>query len=147
MNELEFNELFNSLKDNHRLFVLEYVKDRNALQSYKTVYNCDDETARANGSRLLTNADIKACIDYKLAELTTELDISNKWKYSVLKSIADNCAEKSSDRINAVKTIAQIDDSIGDNGTTVNLNFKDNTEDLLNDYPEEVDRISQESSN
>lgn len=40
----------------------------NGTQAYKEVYECEEETAKANASRLLTNANIKAYIDELLED-------------------------------------------------------------------------------
>jgi phage terminase small subunit len=50
------NEL---LTDRQILFVTYYLKDMNATKAYKKAYNCDYETAKTNGNRLLTKAHIK----------------------------------------------------------------------------------------
>lgn len=53
-------EKFDKIKNkNHKNFILEYVKYHNATLAYKKVFpKVKDTTARVNGSRLLTNADI-----------------------------------------------------------------------------------------
>jgi len=46
------------------VFVYEYLKEGNATAAYKLAYGtATDEVARANSSRLLTNANIKAEIE------------------------------------------------------------------------------------
>lgn len=51
------------MPERHRLFAMEYLQDYNATRAYKAVYKVtDDSTARTNGWRLLTNADIKEVI-------------------------------------------------------------------------------------
>ena len=40
-----------------------YIESLNATESYKKVYECSYNTARTNGARLLTNANIKKYID------------------------------------------------------------------------------------
>ena len=55
-------------------FCDEYLIDCNATRAYKTVYKNikNDGVARRNGSRLLTNADIKKYIDTRMEELRNE---------------------------------------------------------------------------
>ena len=55
-------------------FCDEYLIDCNAGRAYKAAYPSikSDETARANGSRLLTNANVKKYIDEQLEKIHTE---------------------------------------------------------------------------
>ena len=59
------------LTEKQKRFCEEYLIDLNATRAYKAVYkNCKkDESARVNGSKLLTNTNIKAYIDEKLEEI------------------------------------------------------------------------------
>lgn len=59
------------LTEKQKIFCEEYLIDLNATRAYKAVYkNCKkDESARVNGSKLLTNTNIKAYIDEKLEEI------------------------------------------------------------------------------
>ena len=59
------------LTEKQKRFCEEYLIDLNATRAYKAVYkNCKkDESARVNGSKLLTNTNIKAYIDEKLDEI------------------------------------------------------------------------------
>lgn len=52
-------------------FVEEYLIDLNATRAYRVAYPSvkKDETARANASRLLTNANVKKYIDDRLEEI------------------------------------------------------------------------------
>ena len=61
------------LTEKQQRFCEEYLIDLNATRAYKAVYkNCKkDESARVNGSKLLTNTNIKAYIDEKLEEIHT----------------------------------------------------------------------------
>lgn len=47
------------LNDKQKLFCLYYSKYFNATKAYLKAYKCDEYTARVNGSRLLTNANVK----------------------------------------------------------------------------------------
>lgn len=71
-------ELEKVLTDKQQLFCLEYIKDSNATDAYKRVgYKCSDNTARANGSRMLTNANIQKYIEILKKEIveSTKIDI------------------------------------------------------------------------
>ncbi len=59
------------LTEKQKRFCEEYLIDLNATRAYKAVYkNCKkDGSARVNGSKLLTNTNIKAYIDEKLDEI------------------------------------------------------------------------------
>jgi hypothetical protein len=56
------------LSKKHEQFVSEYLTWMNATEAYSRAYpNCTRETARRNGHVLLTNTDIAAAIDARLA--------------------------------------------------------------------------------
>lgn len=59
------------LTPKQKIFCDEYLVDLNATRAYKAVYSNikKDSTARTNGSRLLTNANVKEYIDEKLKQL------------------------------------------------------------------------------
>ena len=59
-----------NLTDKQFAFCLEYVKVYNQTQAYQNIYKCSYDTARANSSKLLTNTNIKACIDKLMSEIT-----------------------------------------------------------------------------
>jgi phage terminase small subunit len=60
--------------DRQRKFADEYIIDCNATRAYKAAYPNvrKDTVARANGSRLLANADIKTYIDDRLEKISDE---------------------------------------------------------------------------
>ncbi|HHD2820132.1 TPA: terminase small subunit [Clostridium perfringens] len=62
------------LTEKQKIFCNEYLVDLNATRSYKIAYpNIKrDSTARTNGSRLLTNANIKEYIDEQLKKIEDE---------------------------------------------------------------------------
>ena len=62
------------MTEKQRLFADEYLIDLNATRAYRAVYKNikNDGVARRNGSRLLTNADIKKYIDERLEEIRNE---------------------------------------------------------------------------
>ena len=55
----------NGMTEKQKIFADEYIICLNATQAYKKAYPNikKDEVARANGSRLLANANVKAYID------------------------------------------------------------------------------------
>ena len=62
------------MTEKQRRFADEYIKTGNISQSYKIAYPNvkKDSAARASGSRLLTNANVKSYIDERLEELKKE---------------------------------------------------------------------------
>lgn len=73
------------LTDKQFIFATEYLVDCNATRAYKKAYpNVKKEsTARTNGSRLLTNANIKNYIDEQLKKIEDEriADATEVMKY------------------------------------------------------------------
>lgn len=61
------------MTDKQRKFADEYLIDCNATRAYKAAYPRikSDEAARVNGSRLLTNANIKNYIDEQLEKISS----------------------------------------------------------------------------
>lgn len=61
------------MTEKQKRFCEEYIIDLNATRAYKIAYPDvkKDETARANASRLLSNANIKSLIDEKLKEISS----------------------------------------------------------------------------
>ena len=51
------------LNEKQKAFADYYIESLNATESYKKAYECSYNTARTNGARLLTNANIKNYID------------------------------------------------------------------------------------
>ena len=64
----------NGMTEKQKIFADEYIICLNATKAYKKAYPNvkKDEVARANGSRLLTNANVKAYIDGQLEKLQSE---------------------------------------------------------------------------
>lgn len=62
------------MTDKQQKFADEYLIDCNATRAYKAAYPRikSEEAARANASRLLTNANIKVYIDEKLSEISSQ---------------------------------------------------------------------------
>lgn len=67
------------LTDKQKLFCLYYVQENfNKTKAYKKAYECNYETARRCGSRMLTNVDIKEEIDKITEEVLEETAINSK---------------------------------------------------------------------
>lgn len=64
----------NGMTEKQKIFADEYIICLNATQAYKKAYPNikKDEVARANGSRLLANANVKSYVDERLEELQSE---------------------------------------------------------------------------
>ena len=64
----------NGMTEKQKIFADEYIICLNATRAYKKAYPNvkKDEVARANGSRLLTNANVKAYIEGQLEKLQSE---------------------------------------------------------------------------
>lgn len=82
------------LTDRQRLFCLHYVKCFNATKAYKKAYGCDEYTARANGSRLLTVAKVRDEIhslkqERFNREMLNESDIFQKYMDIAFADITD----------------------------------------------------------
>lgn len=62
------------MTEKQKIFADEYLIDLNATRAYRAAYPAvkKDETARANGSRMLTNANVKKYINERLEEIHSE---------------------------------------------------------------------------
>lgn len=75
---MQLKEVFvesNDLTEKQRLFCIYYIKYFNATKAYQKAYECNYVTAKTNGNRLLTNANINIEIDRMKAEQATELKL------------------------------------------------------------------------
>ncbi len=82
------------LTEKQRLFCLYFIKSFNATKAYQKAYQCDEYTARVNGSRMLTNANIKIEIDKLKKEklnqaYLSEADIFQKYLDIAMTDITD----------------------------------------------------------
>jgi len=69
-----------------KLFINEYLVDLNATQAYlRAGYRVNENVARRNGARMLTNADILATIHRSIGQRLSKLEITNE---TVLQEIA-----------------------------------------------------------
>lgn len=93
-----------ALNAKHILFVNDYMISQNVTESYKKVYGCSEEAARKNGSRLMTNDDIRSEIERRQKKINEQVEektgISVQWVLDSFKSIAERCmqAEAVTDR-------------------------------------------------
>lgn len=73
-----YKQLNNSdLNDKQKAFCEEYLACFNATKAYKEVYQVDQETAQANGPRMLGNARVKKVIEQLKKERSTNLFINS----------------------------------------------------------------------
>lgn len=73
-----------------KIFADEYLIDLNATRAYKVAYPRvkNDEVARANGSRLLTNANVAAYIEKRMKERQERTQITQDMVVRELAAIA-----------------------------------------------------------
>jgi len=65
------------LNPRHELFVVEFVSNGfHGTKAYQKVFECSEDVARKNASRLLTNADIKKAIRTALDKLIAKMEIT-----------------------------------------------------------------------
>ena len=76
----------------HLRFIDEYLIDQNATRA-AVAAGYSEKTARSQGSRLLTNADIQQAIQVRQTEISTELNITARDKRRKLWEIAQFCSE------------------------------------------------------
>lgn len=79
----------NGMTEKQKIFADEYIICLNATQAYKKAYPNikKDEVARANGSRLLANANVKAYIDERMEQLKSERVADQQEVLSYLTSV------------------------------------------------------------
>lgn len=106
------------LTPKQKLFADEYLIDLNATRAYKAAYKSvkKDETARTNGSRMLTNANVSKYIKERMNERSKRTEIMQD---NVLKELATIAFAKVTDFV----TI--------ENGVVIVKDTKDIPKDLL----------------
>lgn len=99
------------MTDAQKRFCDEYLIDLNATRAYKVAYpNCKkDETARTNGSRLLTNANIQSYIADKQKEIEKRTEITQDMVIQELARIAFLDIRKLYNDSGGLKNIQDID--------------------------------------
>lgn len=85
-----------NLTPKQRLFVKEYIIDKNATRAYKAAYNkdLDDNVAAAAGVRLLRNVKVAEEIDKTLTKIEKKCELSATWVLNNLKEVTERCLQK-----------------------------------------------------
>lgn len=96
-----------------QIFCDEYLIDLNATRAYKVAYkSCKkDETARTNGSRLLTKANIQVYISEKMKEREERTEITQDMVIKELAKIAFLDIRKLYTKNGNLKGVADMDDN------------------------------------
>lgn len=134
-----------ALTPKQKIFADEYLIDLNATRAYKIAYPKvkKDESARVNGSKLLTNANVVAYIDKRMKEREKRTEITQDRVLQELAkigfaditdfvTITDSCVKvKPTDKMPADKlgVIAGIKE--GANGIEIKLNDKEKALELI----------------
>ena len=128
-----------------KIFADEYLIDLNATRAYKVAYPRvkNDEVARANGSRLLTNANVAAYIEKRMKERQERTQITQDM---VVRELAAIAFARLTDYVNVKGGMVKIEDTSslteyqvkalagikqGKNGIEVKLNDKLKAAELL----------------
>ena len=82
------------LNDKQKAFANYYIESLNATESYKMAYDCSYNTARTNGARLLTNANIKKYIDETMSAKDESRIASQDEILQILTDIARGITEE-----------------------------------------------------
>lgn len=133
------------MTEKQRLFADEYLIDLNATRAYRVAYPSvkKDETARANGSRMLTNANVAKYISERMQERQQRTEVTQDMVVKELAAIAfaratDYAAVrggtvciKDTDSLSdeQIRAIAGIKE--GANGIEIKLNDKEKALELL----------------
>ena len=134
-----------ALTAKQKIFAEEYLVDLNATRAYKAAYPRvkKDESARVNGSRLLTNANVAAYVEKRMQERQKRTEITQDRVLEELAAIAfaraTDYAEVRKDRViikdtadlteDQIKAIAGIKE--GKFGIELKLNDKEKALELL----------------
>lgn len=137
------------MTDKQKIFADEYLIDLNATRAYRVAYPSvkKDETARANGSRMLTNANVAGYISKRMEERQKRTEVTQDRVVQELAAIAfaraTDYAEIISNGTNAmvvIKPTEQLTDeqiraisSIkeGANGIEIKMNDKEKALEML----------------
>lgn len=111
------------MNNRHKAFADEYLSNGlNATQAYLSVYKSvkKEETARVNGSKLLTNTNVKAYIADKQEELSKDAKIDREYILKEYMELLASCKDEGidgmgtiKDRTNWAKALAQITKMLG----------------------------------
>lgn len=133
------------MTEKQKIFADEYLIDLNATRAYRAAYpNCKkDETARANGSRILTNANVARYIAERMEERQRRTEITQDM---VLQELAAIAFARATDYVSVRDGMVQVKDTdqLSDlqiaaitgiketqNGIEVKLGSKEKTLELL----------------
>jgi phage terminase small subunit len=83
-------------------FCNEYIKSKNKIKAYQSIYSCSDAIARTRATELLQRDDIKEYIDAK-----NSTNVNREFIIANLKDIAIN-SPKESDRIRSLEILAKL---------------------------------------
>ena len=134
-----------ALTDKQKIFADEYLVDLNATRAYKAAFPRvrKDETARVNGSRMLTNANVAAYVEERMRERQKRTEITQDRVLEELAAIAfaraTDYAEVKQERVIIKDTAELTEDQIkaiagikeGKFGIEVKLNDKEKALELL----------------
>lgn len=98
------------LTPKQKLFADEYLIDLNATRAYKAAYKSikKDETARTNGSRMLTNANVSKYIKERMNERSRRTEITQD---NVLKELATIAFAKVTDFVTIENGVVIVKDT------------------------------------
>ncbi|PNT94158.1 terminase small subunit [Clostridium thermosuccinogenes] len=103
------DKIKSELNDKQKLFCVEYLKDLNGLQAYKRAYGADldDDTAKVNASKLLTNNNIRKYINDLIEEYKSDVNIEVAEIVAGLKKIALDENSRNTDKIKAFELLGR----------------------------------------
>ncbi len=102
------------LTQNQKLFIAEYLKDRNATRAYFAAYPSvkSENAARVNASRTLTKANIKAAILKGIDAQEKRTQISADKTLREIARVGFSDIRKLFDENGNLKSVAELDDDI-----------------------------------
>lgn len=114
------------MTDKQLNFCNEFLKDFNASRAYKAAYpKCrTDETARVNGSRLLTNANVKSYIDKRREEQQKKAIITQEMILKELKEIVECKNEATCNRLKAMELAGKHLGMFKETNLNVDMNYE-----------------------
>jgi phage terminase small subunit len=100
-----------TLPPKQKLFCEEYLIDYNATRAYKAAYKTkNDDTARSNAARLLTNANVKSYLEKKKAALAAKLEITQEMVLEGYRRLAFYDSRKFYKENGELKLITELDE-------------------------------------
>jgi phage terminase small subunit len=81
------------LSPKQKLFVAEYLKDRNATAAYKRAGYKDTPSAQHNAARLMANDKVREAIDAATAACAARVELDQDWVLKRLNLISDRCVQ------------------------------------------------------